>query len=42
MLVPIWLQVHHLDLDFYDKHYPREMVTEAQRHHMELWHKESG
>ncbi len=39
MLVPIWLQAHHLDLDFYDKYYPREMVTEAQRRHMELWHK---
>ena len=39
MTVPIWLQVHHLDLDFYDKHYPKEMVTEAQRRHMELWHK---
>jgi hypothetical protein len=38
MLVPIWLQVHHLDLGFYDKHYSKEMVTEAQRHHVELWH----
>ena len=39
MLVPIWLQVHHLDLDFYKKYYPHEMVTEAQRRHMRLWHK---
>jgi hypothetical protein len=39
MLVPIWLQVHHLDLDFYKKYYPNEMVTEAQRRHMGLWHK---
>lgn len=39
MLVPIWLQVHHLDLDFYDKYYPKEMVTEVQRRHTELWHK---
>jgi len=40
MQVPIWLQAHHLDLDFYDKYYPREMVTEVQRRHMELWHRE--
>ncbi|MFC2002341.1 hypothetical protein ACFLV4_00070 [Chloroflexota bacterium] len=39
MMVVIWLQVHHLDLEFYDKYYPREMVTEVQRHHMGLWHK---
>jgi len=41
MLVPIWLQVHHLDVDFYDEYYPKEMVTEAQRRHIELWHKEA-
>ena len=39
VLIPIWLQVHHLDLDFYDKYYPKEMVTEVQRRHIELWHK---
>jgi len=38
-LLPVWLQVHHLDLDFYDKHLAEGMVTEAQRHHMKLWHK---
>lgn len=39
MLVPIWLQAHHLDLAFYDKYYPGETLTEAQRQHMERWHK---
>ena len=39
-VIPIWLQVHHLELDFYQAHYPPEMVTEAQRRHMALWHKE--
>lgn len=29
MLVPIWLQAYHRDLDFYDEYYPRDMVTEA-------------
>lgn len=38
-MIPVWLQVHHLDVDFYDKHLAREMITEAQRNHMELWHK---
>ncbi|MFA5315874.1 MAG: hypothetical protein WC369_00420 [Dehalococcoidales bacterium] len=39
-MIPIWLQVHHLELDFYKAHYPPEMVTEAQRQHMALWHQE--
>jgi hypothetical protein len=38
-LLPVWLQVHHLDLDFYDKNFAPGMVTEAQRQHMQLWHK---
>ena len=38
-LLPVWLQVHHLDLDFYDKNYAPGIVTEVQRQHMQLWHK---
>jgi hypothetical protein len=38
-LIPVWLQVHHLDLDFYDKNLAPGIVTEAERKHMELWHK---
>jgi len=38
-LLPVWLQVHHLDVDFYDKYLAEGMVTEAQRQHMQLWHK---
>jgi len=37
-LLPIWLQVHHLDLDFYDKFFDPATITEAQRNHMRLWH----
>jgi hypothetical protein len=37
-MIPIWLQVHHLDIDFYEKHYAEGMVTEAQKNHMKLWH----
>jgi hypothetical protein len=38
-LLPVWLQVHHLDLDFYDKFLAQGIVTEAERQHMQLWHK---
>ena len=38
-LLPAWLQVHHLDIDFYDKYLKNEMLNESQRRHMHLWHK---
>jgi hypothetical protein len=38
-LLPVWLQVHHLDIDFYDKNLAKGMVTVAQRQHLQLWHK---
>jgi hypothetical protein len=38
MTVPMWLQVHHLDVDFYDRFFPPEVVTAAQRNHMSEWH----
>ena len=41
-LLPVWLQVHHLDLDFYENHFTKEMVTDTHRNHMQLWHKEKG
>jgi len=37
-LLPVWLQVHHLDVEFYDKYFPKEMITAEHRHHMKLWH----
>jgi hypothetical protein len=37
--LPVWLQVHHLDLDFYDKNFAKGIVTKVQRQHMQLWHK---
>ena len=37
--IPIAVTVHHVDLDFYDKHYPREVMSKEKREHMELWHK---
>jgi hypothetical protein len=41
MFVPgIWVQAHHLDLEYYDKLF-RNGYTETQRQHQHLWH-ESG
>lgn len=37
-LLPVWLQVHHLDLDFYEKNFSPSMITEAHRSHLKLWH----
>jgi hypothetical protein len=37
-ILPVWLQVHHLDIEFYDKHFPPEMVTQAHRDHIKSWH----
>jgi len=38
MTIPMWLQAHHLDIDFYDKFFPPEVIAEAQRNHMAEWH----
>jgi hypothetical protein len=39
MSIPVWLQVHHVEVEFYEKYYAKGMVTDAQRQHLELWHK---
>jgi hypothetical protein len=39
--IPIWLQVHHANTEFYDKNYASEVITETHRKHMELWHPKS-
>jgi len=31
-------QACHLDLEFYERFYRPEALTETQRHHMEIWH----
>jgi hypothetical protein len=37
-VIPMWVVVHHLDLDFYKRFYPSEAITENQREHMADWH----
>ncbi len=37
----VWLQVHHLDLDYYDKLF-QGGYTDTHRRHQELWHSQNG
>jgi len=41
MFIPMLLQVHHLDQEYYEKHFP-EYVTQAERDHRANWHSERG
>jgi hypothetical protein len=38
MFVRLVLQAHHLDLEFYDRHYSEGAYSDLHRRHMELWH----
>lgn len=38
MQVLMYLQAHHLDLEFYDTHFGDGAYLETHRRHMELWH----
>jgi len=37
MFIPVLLQVHHLDIGFYDKFFP-EYLSAADRDHRSIWH----
>jgi hypothetical protein len=39
IVMPEWLQVHHLDEEFYDKYGLDKLLNETHRKHMALWHK---
>jgi hypothetical protein len=36
--MPICETVQHIDLDFYDKYYPPELISPEVRNHMAIWH----
>ena len=36
--MPIWLQTHHLELEWYDKFQIEGLLDERHRRHMEVWH----
>jgi hypothetical protein len=40
MFVRLVFQAHHLDLEFYDRHYTEGAYTEVHRNHFKLWHPE--
>jgi hypothetical protein len=42
IVMPEWLQVHHLEQEFYDKYGLEKIVNETHRKHMSLWHKKSS
>jgi hypothetical protein len=37
-LMTVWYQAHHLDVDFYDRFYPREALPPHIRSHVRYWH----
>jgi len=37
-LMTVWYQAHHLDVDFYDRYYPRAAVPDHIRNHIRDWH----
>jgi len=39
IVMPEWLQVHHLEEEFYDKYGLDKLLNETHRKHMDLWHK---
>jgi hypothetical protein len=38
MLMTVWYQAQHLDLDFYAKYYPAEVIPPRVANHMRDWH----
>lgn len=38
IVMPEWIQVHHLEQGFYDDYGLSSLVNETQRNHMALWH----
>jgi hypothetical protein len=40
IFVLMYLQAHHLDLGFYDRHFTPGAYLDTHAHHMEYWHSE--
>jgi hypothetical protein len=38
-LMTVWYQAHHLDVDFYDRFYPRAALPDHFRNHLRDWHR---
>ena len=37
--IPVWMQVHHAELEFYEKFYAEGTIHETHRRHFDVWHK---
>lgn len=37
-LTTVWYQAHHLDVEFYEQHYPPDTLPAHVREHQRLWH----
>ena len=42
MFVRLVFQAHHLDVDFYDRHYRGDPLTDRHRQHLARWHGDGG
>jgi hypothetical protein len=42
IMLPGFVQAHHIDTDFYDKHYKRGAYLPSHAHHAERWHGGEG
>jgi hypothetical protein len=42
IVMPEWLQVHHLEQEFYGKYGLDKLLNETTKKHMGLWHKRSS
>lgn len=38
IVLPGYVQAHHIDTDFYDRYYQDGVYLDSHRHHMERWH----
>jgi hypothetical protein len=42
MRTVLGFQVSHLDVEFYDRYYRPEALSESQRDHLKRWHNAAG
>jgi len=39
VVMPMWIQIHHLETEWYDKYQSKKIINKTHRTHMDLWHK---
>lgn len=38
IVMPMWIQVHHIEIEWYEKYQAKEIINETHRNHMNFWH----